>query len=167
MLTKAACVPVLALFLATAALAAQKQRPDFNGQWVVDEKRTQQAAREQEGRMASGGDAPLGDVPVRAERLELKVDDTAITITALRRQTTTTTTITLDGVDRDGTSEARTTAKWRGRAIEVRLRLKGPRPLRTEFSMDGSWLVVKESQHDRDAGEKTAWRTRWTYYTKR
>ena len=74
---------------------------------------------------------------------------------------------TLDGVDRSGRTDVQTSAEWRGKSIEIKTKLKGSPPVRTELSMDGAWLVLKDSQHDREAGEKSAYRSRLTYYSKR
>jgi hypothetical protein len=164
MLLRTVCIHASAAVLTMATLVDQK-RPDFNGRWVLDEKRTAQAAKEQASRVASGGDALLDTRP-RAERLELKVDATSLTMTSSGSRDTLVQTWTLDGVDRSGNTEMPTSAEWRGRLIEIKLKYKGSPPIRTELSMDGAWLVVKDFQHDRSAGEKTAWRSRFTYYRK-
>ena len=158
------CFQAAATVLAMATIADQK-RPDFNGQWVLDEKRTAQAAKEQESRLPSGGDEFLNPRP-RGERLQLKVDATSLTMTSSGSRGQSVQTWTLDGVDRSGNTDMPTSAEWRGRTIEIKLKYKGFPPIRTELSLDGAWLVIKDFQKDREAGEKTAWRSRFTYYRK-
>ena len=155
---------VSAVVLATATLAAQK-RPDFNGQWVLDEKRTSQATREQETRIASGGDALL-DQPARSERLDVKVDATTATLTWSGSRGKQVDSWTLDGVDRSTTTAVQTSAEWRGRTIDIKLKLKGSPPVRTELSLDGAWLVIKDTQRDRESSKDSAYRSRRTYYRK-
>jgi hypothetical protein len=151
------------MLLSTATPADQK-RPDFNGSWVLDEKRTAQALREQQTRLASGGDALL-EMRARPQRLELKVDATSLTMTSHGTETPVQT-WTLDGVDRSGKTGVGMTAEWKRQSIEIRLKFKGTPAIRTELSMDGAWLVVKDYQLDREASKDTAWRSRWTYYRK-
>jgi len=157
------CLHIAAVLVATATLAAQ--RPDFNGKWALDEKRTAQAARDQEARLAGGGDAVL-DARPRAERLDVRVDAKSLTLSWSGTPGKQVETWTLDWVDRSGKSDAQTTAKWSGRSIEIKLKLKGAPSVRTELSMDGAWLVVKDFQRDRDSGKDTGttWNSRWTYY---
>lgn len=153
---------VSAILLATATLVAQK-RPDFNGQWVLDEKRTSQATREQHTRIGAGGDALL-DQPARAERLDVKVDATTATLTWSGSRGKQVDSWTLDGVDRSTTTAVQTSAEWRGRTIEIKLKLKGSPPVRTALSLDGAWLVIKDTQQDRESGKDSAYRSRRTYY---
>jgi hypothetical protein len=164
MLTRIVCVHAAATVIAMATLVDQ-QRPDFHGQWALDERRTKQAARDQESHLASGGDAIMDTRP-RAARLHLKVDATSLTMTSEGTQDPPVQTWTLDGVDRSPRTDVRATAEWRGRAIEIQMKFKGSPPIRTELSMDGAWLVIKDTQKDRDAGKDTAWRSRRTYYTR-
>jgi hypothetical protein len=152
-----------AIVLATAVPDAQKP-PDFNGQWVLDEKRTSQSAREQESRTATGGDALLTHTP-RATSLHVKVND-SLTLTWSGANGKQVDTWTLDGVDRSTTTAVKTSAEWKGRTIEIKLKLKGAPPVRTELSMDGAWLVIKDTQHDRESEKDSAYRSRRTYYRK-
>ena len=130
-----------------------------------DDRRTQQAARDQEAKIGAGGDALLDTLP-RAERIEIRQDATSLMLAASGGRGPSVTTWTLDGVARTRGGGPTTTARWRGRVIEVEQKLTNQPAQLTAFSFDGAWLVIKDARLERPASGQPSWRSRLTYYGK-
>ena len=147
-----------------ASSPVPQAKPDLAGTWTRDDRRTAQAERDQQARVASGGEQLLLTMP-RSARIDLALDDTTLTLTASGDGVQGATTCALDGKPRT-TGNVVTTARLRRDRVEIETRVGDAPATRTEIFREGAALVIRDSRSEASAtGSGGTLRSRTTYYT--
>ena len=159
-------VAVCSIAALAFAFTGIQSKPEIAGMWVRDDGRTSQALRDQQARVAAGGDQVLA-TPPRPERLDLKLDGATLTFVGSGSGGLSNLNYVLDGKTVTLPSGFTTTAQWRGQRIEIDQKRGGSLTLRTEIYREREWLVIRDARIEQSAtGTDRVWRSVTSYYSK-